>query len=351
MPRKANRFTEEIGRAGLLCPRCGTNRGDSLGWFSTALDEFYNAKAHVKFFKELPTDVKQATVRAGQVTALLGHFHDDIEVKHLARAHACSGLLEIGLYQATELLNRGLLHLLLGHPSTAIPLIRMGLEVGVRSVLEQLLHFYIVNESLPPRHAKRFREYVVAVRRLTRKSSMTDDLVLCARKLLNFDWPEAQGNNSPKLDPMSLGWDKTLNYLEDCSVLAPDGLPRTDIESVYGNLSAIVHQRKAIIPLPKKGVRFDAEENGWAIRGITPTAPTAVTIGAVQEVGDLLVALMLRARSQVRLPFGDFMQHVDAWRAGLKEWPDLMLRTSDSLVALAVAEAQRTRDDASGSAP
>ncbi len=338
--KKQNPYAEVLASAGFKCPVCATNRGDSLTWFETALDEFYGKADSVRLFKEHPSDVKQAAIRVGQAISTLGHLHDEVRMPHPKGKHDCAGLLEVGLYQAVELLNRGLLHLVLGHPSTAYPLIRMAAEVGARSVLEQVLHLYLTTRSVVPRRAKKFKGHVSAGRVLVRRSSLEDDLRRCSKNLITFDWPDEalSDRGRPKLDPVALGWEKTIDFLEELGVFSDEALPRTALDGLYGDLSGLVHQRKTAIEYMRNGGDFQPSGEDWVIRGVPPVAPDDHSIRIAQQVADVIMAMMVSARVALEIPCGDLAESAPEWKKRLAEWPMLMPLSLRSLGALVEAE-------------
>jgi hypothetical protein len=341
--RKRNAFTDTLRKAGNRCPRCGVQRGDSLQWFWTAMSEFYGEKDNEQFFKALPANIKQATIRSCQVTSLLGHLFDDLAMQHRAREHQCAGLLELGLYQSVELLNRALLHFVLGHPSTAFPLTRMALEVVARSAVEQLLHFYVVSGRRAPGQAKRFAPYLQATRKLIVGSSLESDIAHCSKNLMRFDWPDEAVSGDNQLDPVALGWTRTVRFLDELGVLLDPWLSSAALDELYGELSGVVHQRKTSIELLSQEHMAWRDSKGWAIRGVRPVIPSESDVKLVQDTGDCVMALVVACRIAAQLPFGDVCDRLSEWETTFKEWPHLMPRGSRAFVALGEEENRRAR--------
>lgn len=323
---------------GIVCPGCGGKRGEIEGWFATALDEFYDPEKSLRHATSHPAQTKREVTRSAQAISFLGHFQDLTKVKHSSRKHRCIGLVETGLFQSVELLNRALLHLALGVPTVGLSLTRMALEVGVRSALEQVVYDTAslrVDRRTSRKFGKRFRAYVELCSQCTEKDA-GPRFANCSRELLRVNWPDPELGwleSGMDLSPESLGWAKACSFLEDAGLLMAGDTLRIRLEAVYGGLSAAVHQRKSELEVSQAAtfghadLSAHADERGWIIRGVPPLPPEEGHIARVREVVDLSIAMIVSANALYYK-----FQHVTdelgyiAWR--LDHWPALPVTRS-----------------------
>lgn len=293
---KAKRKAVRPASPKIVCPSCEQPRDTPDGVLTDALAEFYGTKTGLSFFRGLGADLKREYTRSLQAIWVLGHFTHPIQGNHPKRPHECYGLLDAGLFQAVELLNRGVTHAATGSLSPAYALIRMALEVGVRSVFEESVYGWTSGKHKPPRTAKgsRLGPYLKDCKAIAAAHGAYRS---CSLQMLNVSWPPPDRGRPSELDPGHLGWEKTLGYLREATFLEKGSRLDEELEEVYGELSVWVHQRKGAVEASQftHRERGDSADRGdWVIRGLRPVTPAPGSIDHVRRVVDILIALTLR---------------------------------------------------------
>ena len=320
-------------QSGIVCPVCLRERGEPEQWVAWAADEYYSQDSWAEVLEKYSGDMKREMAKAAQAISLLGHFQDDCAHRHPKKKHSCGALIELGLYQSVEHLTRGLFHVAAGCPSPGLALARMALEVGTRSVLEEISYALISKRGGRPAVGigPKLKSFVVMAREVLRRRA-DPNFDRCSIELLSVPWPDApsvDGRAAVELDAARFGFGKVIGLLEDAGLFAGPVPLRARLDELYDELSVAVHQRKTaleVIGFHSKTERARLRDSaGWAIRGIPAVEPDARMFRCFREAVDIQIALVCLAQAKFGLSIGDEPDLSAEWRPYLRKWDGLPL--------------------------